>query len=1239
MYKNNILKAFFIMLLFSACSSYKPQYSISDKNNNTDNKIVSEKKEIEKSFYLIGDAGNADIGRTTDGLAAFSKYIESSDTKNDYALFLGDNIYENGLPKKEDKDRKLAEHRINVQIDAVKDFNGKVLFIPGNHDWRNNGLKGLSRQEKYIEKALNDKDAFQPKNGCPIKKINVSESIALVVIDAQWYTMDWDKHPTINDECDIKTKNDFFIEFENILGKSNEKTVVIAMHHPTYTNGTHGGKFNFEKHIFPFQNRIPLPVFGSLAAQLRTTGGVSPQDNSNEKYRELMKRITTLARGNDQVIFVSGHDHNLQYIENSGIKQIISGSGSKESAATLGTDGLFSYGRQGFAVLDVFTDGSSEVSYFSAENGAPKLLFQSIIYNESEPYDASKLAASFPLEIKTTIYKKEDTEKSKNYNWFWGDHFRKIYGTDISVPVATLDTLYGGLTLIRSGGGHQSRSIRVINKEGKVYVLRAVKKSAVQFLQTVAFKKVYVEEDLKETFTEELVLDFYTSGHPFGSFAIPDLSDAIGLYHANPHLIYIPKHAYLGDFNEAYGDELYIIEEHPDDTFLDEESFGKPDAIESTFDVLENIRKDEKYQIDEPAYIKARIFDMLVGDWDRHYDQWRWSRFDVSKDKVLYKPIPRDRDQAFSNFDGAGFDVMKFIIPDFRQFQVYSENIKNVKWINLAGIKTDRSFIQNSSRDIWIEQAKFIQEHITDEIIDEAFSKLPLELHDETSNAIKEKLRLRRANIVDIASRYYDYLSKLVIITATDKDDFIKITRGDEMTSISISRIKKGEIKKPYKERIIYSAETDEIWVYGLDDADQIEVVGEGEKPVFTRIVGGQDNDIYTIKNGRGIKVHDHKSKPNTVLEKNTAAIKFQDIYSNNIYDYTRHISKMNSIIPFLGYNPDDGIQLKLKNTYTIKGFKNDPFYRRYTLDVGYFFATQGWDLKLEGVFTQTFGNWNFIAGFNFANDNYTQSFFGFGNETPNLGDDLGHDYNRVRTGLLGGKIGITKYGHYGSLISITAALEKVEVEPTEGRFITDYFSGNPEYFDENFTYANIDFTYTYSNYDLLVNPAKGFNIIYKTGVRSNLDDFDKTYAYIHPKIEFYNSLTRDKRLVLKTMIQGQFNLGHHYEFFHSAKLGAHTGLRGYRTQRFSGQSAFALGGDIRYSFRRIKTNLFPVQLGIFGGYDLGRVWVKDESSSVWHDDVGGGFWINILDTASGQFGIFTSDESLRFTFGLGISM
>ena len=63
-----------------------------------------------------------------------------------------------------------------------------------------------------------------------------------------------------------------------------------------------------------------------------------------------------------------------------------------------------------------------------------------------------------------------------------------------------------------------------------------------------------------------------------------------------------------------------------------------------------------------------------------------------------------------------------------------------------------------------------------------------------------------------------------------------------------------------------------------------------------------------------------------------------------------------------------------------------------------------------------------------------------------------------------------------------------------------------------------------------------------------------------------------------------------------------------------------------------------PLQIGIFGGADVGRVWLKGEDSEKWHNDYGGGFWITAAESLSGTFNFFNSTEGLRFSFGFGLN-
>jgi hypothetical protein len=68
--------------------------------------------------------------------------------KQSTLLFLGDNIYPKGMPQKKIIDYEIAHNKLQNQ--KFQKFQGKTIFIPGNHDWYN-GIKGLERQENKYE--------------------------------------------------------------------------------------------------------------------------------------------------------------------------------------------------------------------------------------------------------------------------------------------------------------------------------------------------------------------------------------------------------------------------------------------------------------------------------------------------------------------------------------------------------------------------------------------------------------------------------------------------------------------------------------------------------------------------------------------------------------------------------------------------------------------------------------------------------------------------------------------------------------------------------------------------------------------------------------------------------------------------------------------------------------------------------------------------------------------------------
>ncbi|MCT8341102.1 phosphoesterase [Flavobacteriaceae bacterium TK19130] len=1216
MKKINITITFVVTLLFSACATYSPQYS-----NQTSNPSISTVQgKNGTTFYLFGNGIKEANNSQSKVRKAFNSYLTEHATEDDVVLYLGNNFEPNNLSEA-----------------LLPKGDARLYVVPGTSEW-NDGVDGLEDVEDFLkdryEDIYEDDDVLEPNNGCPLKSLDFTEDIQLLLIDTQWYLENWDDNLEMNDKCEeITTRHQFFVEIEGELKKNKEKTIIFAMQHPLYTNGYYGGKFPASRQLFP-----PFPGAATLYTQIQSQGAISPKDRYNERYNELMDRIEVLSKDHEHLVFVSGHEQSLQYIESPIAKQVISGAVGKTTAAALGRYGQFSYGKEGFSKVFVGDDKSVTVTFFGVNDaGEAEILFEKQIIEPVEAYDVSHLPDTFPQTMEASVYPDSLVDRTGFFKTVWGQHYRKVYGTKVTAPVVDLDTLYGGLEVKRAGGGHQTVSLRLKGRGGRDYNMRALRKSAVQFLQTVIVKDKVIESDFRNTLPEDLILDFYTAAHPYGAFTIPDLADAADVFHTNPKLFYVPKQKALGKFNETYGDELYMIVERPDEEY-DGPTFAYAEDIISTDDMLYDVRADEENKVDQKAYIRARIFDMLIGDWDRHNDQWRWALQEDENGDKIYKPIPRDRDQVYANFDGGLLDAVRTLFSTARQFQVYGEELEHTKWFNTAGIKLDKAFIENYGREEWIAQAEFIKNNVTNEVIDEAFSKLPKEVQDETAADIKEKLRGRRDNIVKIAEEYYDYFSKQQTITGTDKDDHFTVTRlPNEETRIQGWRIKDGEKGEVLIDRVYTSEDTDEIWLYGLDDDDIFEVEGEGDNLIFIRIIGGLNNDIYRIKNGRKIKVYDQKSKDNTIEERGGAAFRITDNHSFNRYDYLKQNLTTNLLLPAVGFNPDDGFLIGVTDVLTINGFQENPFKQQHRFNFGYYFATQSFNVNYQGEFANIFGDWNFLIGGNFRNPNFAENFFGFGNETINVDDEDGfdRDFNRVRIGGYGGSFGIKKDGNYGSTFKFMLGYQAYEVEDTEGRFISQ---NPPIELDETKSFATATGTYMYNSFDSNANPTRGMEFNLEANATQNITD-EEPFAYVKPQFTLYNAISQNRKLVLRTTALGQFNFGDGYEFYQAAQLGRDYGLRGYRRDRFTGESAVAGQADLRYSFPSFRTALTPIQIGVLGGYDVGRVWVPNDMSDEWHSSYGGGIWINAANLASGTVNVFTSDEGIQFSFRVAVSL
>ncbi|MDT0295054.1 metallophosphatase [Mesonia ostreae] len=1161
-------------------------------------------KEISKTIYFTANTGLEKQSKSDEIL---QQIVESSQQDEDAAIvILGNLTREIGYPKNEEQRKKEEKFLKQHLLDPLKGFNGNIIFTPGKNEWNSKGgHKNIDDLESFLQD--NSEAKFWPNDGCPIEGEELSDETHLVMVDSQWYIEDWDHYPYINNKCEYKTRSAFLAEFKDELKDNQDKTIIVAVHHPIMSANRKG-------------------FFGRM-------GGFSSQEFYSNQMQALVERLETLASQFEDVIFVSGNHKNLQYLADDGIPQIISGAtGKTEKTRPEEDKGFFGSEENGYAKLSVYKDGSSQVDFYNLESSTipinrntikrERATIEEVDYHQKSEFGKTYMAS---------VYTEEEVDKSGLHTWAWGDHYRNVYGKKIEVPVLFLDDLPANPKAISAGGGNQSRSLRLLDDNENEFTLREMRKSAVRFIQS-SIENHYVVDYMKNTVAEDIVTDFYTTAHPYAPFAVNGLSKSLGILHANPKIYYVPKQIGLGRFNESYGDKLYMIEEHVGDENKDFETFGASEDILSTADMLLELQDNKDAKIDEVEYIKARIFDMLIGDWDRHQDQWRWAKYERDG-KDIYQAIPRDRDQAFPKYDGVILSLLKLGVPPLRAMQKYEANLKNSKWFNVAGYPLDKNFIKTSSWQEWEKQALFIQNNLSDEAIESAFAELPNDAQDESIEKIKETLKQRRANLVSIAKDYYTYFKKFETVIGTNEDNKFLITRKDNgITKIEIREEDEVIFSNEYNSR-----ETKEIWVYGLDGDDEFKVVGDGNKLIKLKILGGEENDIYDFERKAKTKVYDYRSKNNTL--QNVGSKRLTDSYSINNYDPNKKIYTNNVILPSIGFDPDAGFKVGLTDTFTTYGLVRNPFTTQHTLTANYFSATQGFEVEYYGEFAHIFYNWNFGLDARITSPNYSINFFGIGNETS-YDNDTDKDFNRVP---------IKQWHVAPSLIykeseTVTAyfkpSIESYEVDNSYNDFIGEYYAEENDVFaDQMYVGAEVGFNFNNKG-NMIGYPRRGMELDLKAGYKSSINkDYDNQFTYLNPTVSFVYPIHESGVAAVATRASANFVLGEFgedYEFYHAATVGGNESLRGFRNDRFLGETSFFHSTDLRLGIAKVRTNFIPLRIGVTAGFDYGRVWIDGEDSNKWHNSYGGSVFINGFSAFTANVGYYMSDEDNRLMFILG---
>ncbi len=654
----------------------------------------------------------------------------------------------------------------------------------------------------------------------------------------------------------------------------------------------------------------------------------------------------------------------------------------------------------------------------------------------------------------------------------------------------------------------------------------------------------------------------------------------------------------------------------------------------------EKITSNHKHKVDQTWLLRSRLFDQVIGDWDRHDDQWRWAKIKVNKDSTIYRAIPRDRDQPFSKYDGALIQFARLFMPFLRQLKVYSPDIKNMKWSSWSPKYVDNSFLNEMDWEDWEREAKFIQENLTDEIIDEAFTTWPQKAQELSADEIKSILKQRRDNIVRFARMHYELLYKKTDVYGTEKDERFEIDRlDDENTRIRIYHKRKKGDRLVY-DRTFQRSVTKEIDIYGLGEKDDFIVRGDVKKGILLRLIGGLDEDKFVDTStvggvGKKTKIYDNLEENTYELGTEAKNLSSND-RSRNLYDRRSYHYEYDYTIPLpnLGFNPDDGFFLGLNTITTTYKFKKAPYASIHQFSGNVAFATGGIDLSYLGDFTEAVGKWNFLLNASYRSNRFAFAYYGLGNETSLTTDDL--NFNRVRQSMALIHPALKKpITILGDGLTIGPVIEITSIDRTPDRFISGDNAGLPESIFENQFYGGIRGGLDLLSVDNLQIPTRGARFTTNASWMTDFNASDRDFALLNGELTIYQNIDNAAYLVLASRVGFAHRTGD-YPFFHSAILGGNTNLRGYRADRFYGQTSFYHSNDLRIKLFSSINKVLPFTLGIVGGFDYGRVWLEGEDSDTWHTGYGGGLWFAPADFIVLNIGMFKSNDQNRFTFRVG---
>lgn len=868
---------------------------------------------------------------------------------------------------------------------------------------------------------------------------------------------------------------------------------------------------------------------------------------------------------------------------------------------------------------------------------------------------------------------------ASGFHRFWlGDNYRDLWAQPITVPVLDLGKYAGGLTALEEGGNAQTRNLHLRGADGKEYVFRPVFKELVQ-----------MHGVLEGTVVADLINDGLSASHPAATMLPTPFLEVAGVIHASPELFVMPDDPRLGEFRKNFAGKLGTMEEFPEDP-KDAPGFaGAVDIIDSEH-LLERLNKDPSNQVDAHALLTARLVDLLIGDNDRHPGQWKWARLQ-SGSNAPWVPIPRDRDKAFVSYEGALLKAARLALPRLVTYRTVPQHASFYNAVDF-----DRRLLVSLSKADFDSTARFLARVVTDSVIDAAMRSMPKEYLAVQSD-LASRIRGRRASLPAAAAAYYQSLFTIVDLHASDAPDRATVQRQSDgsvdirLASSGITYLDRRFSAGATTEIRLYlhdgsdtavvtgtAASSIPLWIVGgsgRNDLIDSSTVGGRQHPTRMYDNGGMPDATVVAKTGdvaiantpereggkkadsparedsdgrkseddekkdNEKKDNENKDKKNGGYDPDTAWNR-RPVMKLQGYDVPPFRDQGSSIRPTLSISTGRGLGVMptLRITRRKFGFRQFPYASKTELKVGYATAVQGW----EAGFTtdnRIESSRMFIATETGLTQVQTGNFGGLGNDVERPED---RRLTQVKQNQMyfqpsvGWAFGLATEFTMGPVVKFTTT------DSLTDRFV----SQSRPYGFSRFGQAGFAVRLLHESTRQVVahggtadellkeDPKRGLTVDASAAVYPAVWDAKSTFGTVSAVATTFVTLPLPLSPVFALRAGGQQNFGQ-APYFESAFLGGRHSVRTLRRQDYAGDAMLYGSAEFRIPLARFAF-ILPLNTGIFGFADAGRVYVDGESPGGWHTGFGGGLWLGVLKRSTNVSIAWTDQRDRRVIVGTG---